>query len=95
MPTQPSVGAVAAFGRPGRALLGNASRPPSRAQVHISQAATVSVDVYVDRLMLDMFSTVRSWVVGTGVPLVSVVELAEEGRIVPYRNATMTLLQAG
>jgi hypothetical protein len=54
-----------------------------------------AADVYVAAVMLDMSAQVRPWVLGTGVPRVSVTALPETDRLLPYRDATATLVEVG
>lgn len=51
--------------------------------------------VYVDQPQLDLYNSVRNWVVGTGIPLVSAV-IAETTYQAPIRRAaTLTLVEVG
>lgn len=49
----------------------------------------------VDQLQLDMSATARTWVVGTGVPLVSFTALGETYTTLPQRNVVATMVEVG
>jgi hypothetical protein len=66
-------------------------------QLHVTPASVGAGGsiVYVDQPQLDLYNSVRAWVVGTGVPLVSAV-IAETGYRAPIRRAaTLTLVEVG
>lgn len=54
-----------------------------------------AADIYVARPMLDMYAAVRAWVLGTGVPRVSVTALTENYPALPGRAVTATFVEAG
>ncbi len=55
-----------------------------------------TVDVYVGQPQLDMSTAVRPWVVGTGVPQVSMINFSPVyDVVVPYASATATLVEVG
>lgn len=56
---------------------------------------TTAPAVLIDTPMLDMWSGVRAWTLGTGVPLVSVTALAETYVTLPGRNVSATLVEVG
>jgi hypothetical protein len=45
--------------------------------------------------MLDMWGSVRTWALGTGVPLVTLVSMPDTGRVLPWRDVTATLVEVG
>lgn len=51
--------------------------------------------VYVDQPQLDLYNGVRAWVLGTGIPLVSVVDADTSYRKPIKRGASMTLAEVG
>jgi hypothetical protein len=54
-----------------------------------------TTDVLVDQPMLDMFGSVRTWALGTGVPRCSLVAMPETNRVIPYRDLVVTLVEVG
>jgi hypothetical protein len=72
-----------------------APRRTTRDIATVERGPTNAADVLVDQPMLDMFLGVRAWVLGTGVPRVSFVALPETNRLLPFRDVTATLVEAG
>ncbi len=67
-----------------------------RAELRVTPASiAVSTTVTVDVPMLDMASTVRAWVLGTGVPLVSCTDTETSYRKPLKREASLTLVEVG
>jgi hypothetical protein len=58
-------------------------------------AGSYASDVLVARPMLDMWGSVRTWALGTGVPLVTLVSMPDTGRVLPWRDVTATLVEVG
>lgn len=71
------------------------TRPPSRTGFLVEPAQMSTSDVVVDKPMLDLWPTPRAWVLGTGVPRVSVTDLPETYRTLPDRDCTATLVEVG
>jgi hypothetical protein len=91
---QPSSTATTAF--PGGRVLVSAPRYLPRLGFALIERGSISTaDVLLDQPMLDMFLGVRAWVLGTGVPRVSFVALPETNRLLPFRDVTATLVEAG
>jgi len=64
-------------------------------RVIIVAAPTPLVQLFVDKLQLDMSATARTWAMGTGIPQVSMTALGEEYRLLPSRNAAATFIEVG
>lgn len=93
-PARPSSTTTVAF--PGGRVLVSAPQYLPRVGFALIERGLIStVDVLVDQPMLDMFLGVRAWVLGTGVPRVSFVALPETNRLLPFRDVTATLVEAG
>lgn len=58
-------------------------------------AGSYAGGVLVAQPQLDMWASVRTWVLGTGVPRVSLVSMPETDRILPWRDVTATLVEVG
>lgn len=69
-----------------------ASKP---GQVIIVAAPSPLVDLVIDKLQLDMSATARAWVMGTGIPQVTMTALSEEYRLLPDRNCAATFVEVG
>lgn len=66
-----------------------------RPEIRVTAGVSTTSDVYVDKPMLDMHHSVRPWVLGTGIPLVSVTEMGTTYRTLPRRGADLTLVEVG
>lgn len=65
-----------------------------RIRVTPASIATSTI-VYLDQPQLDLYNGVRAWVLGTGVPLVSVTEAGTSYRKPIKRGASLTLAEVG
>lgn len=54
-----------------------------------------AVDILVDGPQLDMWPTVRPWVLGTGMPQVSWLELPDKYDLIDHHDPTATLVEVG
>jgi len=88
-------GRVAVAGPNSPLVAGYSPRGWGASYILVDRAPAVSTDVLVDQLMLDMFATARTWVVGTGVPMVSMTSLRESYRLLPDRDVTATFVEVG
>jgi len=99
MPARRPFGVLAGFaaGAPNRALVSSyaSSRDMGAGSVLVERPAQTTTDVVVDQLQLDMFASVRTWALGTGMPQVSITALPEQYQILPDRNVTATLVEVG
>jgi hypothetical protein len=60
-----------------------------------SVAGSYAAGVLLGRPMLDMWGSVRTWTVGTGVPRVSILDMPTQLRILPWRDCSATLVEIG
>lgn len=86
-----------ASGGPGQPLVAALAAPPRLpGTALIERPGVSSTDVLVDQLQLEMNPAAQTWVVGTGVPLVSMTALSPVyDQFIPYASMTATFVEVG
>lgn len=92
-----TAGVSLTVGGPNRALVSSPAQPRDWgvSAVTLERPTQTSTDVVVDQLQLDMSATARTWVLGTGVPQVSMTTMAEQYVVLPDRSVTATFVEVG